>query len=269
MRRKYIVCSAKPILRSNQNLDQAQHYFSKGLKIAREQKAKSLELKLCLSMCDLSRSEKDADKCRTQLGEIYRSFSEGFDTADLVRAKARLENTIYIFSPISPSVVGKQILLHNEICELSIDCLQNVFSVVRHQKMRTFAHVVGEPTACELAPASGVFFRNPRVRVADETADREGKWLDRLILIIVGHSKLGADCGQQHLPQLRYLQHPVGGRSIELPDDIREDFVGLGVKGEFLCRTRRAASCRRQGCLRTPPCASTDAGAVRHRQMRA
>ncbi len=78
-------------LRSNQNLDQAQHYFSKGLSIAREQKAKSLELKICLSMCDLYDLQKNADKCRLQLGEIYRSFSEGFDTADLVRAKAKLE----------------------------------------------------------------------------------------------------------------------------------------------------------------------------------
>jgi hypothetical protein len=32
-----------------------------------------------------------ADKGRSQLGDVYRSFSEGFDTADLVRAKARLE----------------------------------------------------------------------------------------------------------------------------------------------------------------------------------
>lgn len=78
-------------LRSNQNLDQAQRYFSKGVAIAREQKAKSLELKLCLSMCDLFDLRKNADKCRSQLSDIYRSFSEGFDTADLVRAKARLE----------------------------------------------------------------------------------------------------------------------------------------------------------------------------------
>jgi predicted ATPase len=82
-------------LRSNQNLDQAQHYFSKGITIAHEQKAKSLELKLCLSMCDLHDLQKDADTCRTQLDEIYRSFSEGFDTADLVRAKARLEKSFY------------------------------------------------------------------------------------------------------------------------------------------------------------------------------
>ena len=78
-------------LRSSHDLDQAEHYFSKGLKVAREQKAKSLELRLCLSMCDLYDLRKSADKGRSQLGDVYRSFSEGFDTADLVRAKARLE----------------------------------------------------------------------------------------------------------------------------------------------------------------------------------
>jgi class 3 adenylate cyclase/predicted ATPase len=80
-------------LRSKQNLDQAEYYFSKGLKVAREQKAKSLELKLCLSLCDLSDLGKNAGKFTSQLGEVYKSFSEGFDTADLVRAKARLEKS--------------------------------------------------------------------------------------------------------------------------------------------------------------------------------
>jgi hypothetical protein len=38
-------------LRSNQNLDQAKYYLSKGLTVAREQKAKSLELRsvTCMS----------------------------------------------------------------------------------------------------------------------------------------------------------------------------------------------------------------------------
>jgi len=80
-------------LRSKQNLDQAEYYFSKGLKVAREQKAKSLELKLCLSLCDLSDLGKNAGKATSQLGEVYKSFSEGFETADLVRAKARLEQS--------------------------------------------------------------------------------------------------------------------------------------------------------------------------------
>jgi predicted ATPase len=78
-------------LRSNQNLDQAEDYFAKGLKVAREQKAKSLELKLCLSLCDLYDLKQGTNKCRSQLDEIYGFFSEGFSTADLVRAKARLK----------------------------------------------------------------------------------------------------------------------------------------------------------------------------------
>ena len=79
-------------LRSNRNLDQAEQYFFKGLKVAREQKAKSLELRICLSMCDLYDLRQNADKCRSQLAEIYGSFSEGFDTVDLVRAEARFPN---------------------------------------------------------------------------------------------------------------------------------------------------------------------------------
>jgi len=77
--------------RSRRELDRAERCFCKGLEIAREQKAKSLELKLCVSMYDLYELRHNADTCRPQLGEIYGSFSEGFDTADLVRAKARLQ----------------------------------------------------------------------------------------------------------------------------------------------------------------------------------
>lgn len=79
-------------LRSKKDLDQAKHYFSKGLKIAHEQKSKFFELKLCLSICDLYEPGKKSEKSRVQLSKIYQSFGEGFDTADLVRAKARLEN---------------------------------------------------------------------------------------------------------------------------------------------------------------------------------
>jgi predicted ATPase len=78
-------------LRSRQDLDQAERCLCKGLEIAREQNTKSLELRLCLSMCDLSELRPSADKYRSQLGEIYGFFSEGFDTNDLVRAKARLK----------------------------------------------------------------------------------------------------------------------------------------------------------------------------------
>jgi len=81
-------------LRSRQDLDEAERCFCKGLEVAREQKAKSLELKLCLSMYDLYELRRNAEMCRPQLGEIYGSFSEGFDTPDLVRAKARLQGAV-------------------------------------------------------------------------------------------------------------------------------------------------------------------------------
>jgi class 3 adenylate cyclase/predicted ATPase/energy-coupling factor transporter ATP-binding protein EcfA2 len=81
-------------LRSHQDLVQAEHCFCKGLKIAREQKAKSLELKLCVNIYDLYELRQNADKYRSQLGEIYGFFSEGFDTTDLVGAKARLKTAL-------------------------------------------------------------------------------------------------------------------------------------------------------------------------------
>ena len=77
-------------LRSRRDLDQAERYLSKGLKVAREQNAKSLELRLCVSIYDLYELRQHAGKYRDQLGEIYGSFSEGLDTADLVRARTRL-----------------------------------------------------------------------------------------------------------------------------------------------------------------------------------
>jgi tetratricopeptide (TPR) repeat protein len=80
-------------LRSNKKLDQAEHYFSKGLKMARDQKAKSLELKLCLNMCDLYDVTQRTDRGRAPLDEVYGFFSDGFDTVDIMKAKARLKKT--------------------------------------------------------------------------------------------------------------------------------------------------------------------------------
>jgi class 3 adenylate cyclase/tetratricopeptide (TPR) repeat protein/ABC-type transport system involved in cytochrome c biogenesis ATPase subunit len=55
-------------LRSNRDLDQAERCFCKGLEIAREQKAKSFELRLCVSIYDLYELRHNADTYRPQLG---------------------------------------------------------------------------------------------------------------------------------------------------------------------------------------------------------
>jgi hypothetical protein len=78
-------------LRSQQDLDQAEYHLFKGLTVAREQKAKSLQLKLCVSIYDLFALRQTAETYRPELAEIYAFFSEGFDTADLLRASARLK----------------------------------------------------------------------------------------------------------------------------------------------------------------------------------
>jgi tetratricopeptide (TPR) repeat protein len=78
---------------ANRDRDLAQRYFCEGLTVARQQKAKFLELRLCLSMCDLWDQSQNAERCRLQLREICGFFREGFDLPDLVKAKARLEGT--------------------------------------------------------------------------------------------------------------------------------------------------------------------------------
>jgi class 3 adenylate cyclase/tetratricopeptide (TPR) repeat protein len=78
-------------LQAREDLDEAERHFSKGLRIAREQGAKSLELRLCTSLYDLHHLRGTAHDYRRQLGELYDSFTEGFDTEDLIKANARLK----------------------------------------------------------------------------------------------------------------------------------------------------------------------------------
>jgi DNA-binding response OmpR family regulator/tetratricopeptide (TPR) repeat protein len=70
---------------------QAEQFFSKGLALAREQKARSLELKLYMSLCELYQSTPKAEQFRNSLQELLSSFHERYDTLDLIRAKAILE----------------------------------------------------------------------------------------------------------------------------------------------------------------------------------
>ena len=77
-------------LRSGEDRDQAQHYLSTALQVAQEQEAKWMELKILLSLCDLREHGQSASEYRARLGQVYDSFTEGFDTADLKKAKALL-----------------------------------------------------------------------------------------------------------------------------------------------------------------------------------
>ncbi len=61
------------------------------IKKARQQGAKSLELRATTSLARMLMSTDCRDEARAMLAEIYNWFTEGFDTADLKEAKALLE----------------------------------------------------------------------------------------------------------------------------------------------------------------------------------
>jgi predicted ATPase len=69
----------------------AEEYFEHALAVARQQQAKSWELRAATSMARLWRDQGKRQQARELLAPIYGWFSEGFDTLDLKEAKALLD----------------------------------------------------------------------------------------------------------------------------------------------------------------------------------
>jgi predicted ATPase len=70
---------------------QAQRCFEKALTVARDQQAKSWELRAATSLARLWMQNSRGAEARAVLAPVYGWFTEGFDTADLIEAKALLE----------------------------------------------------------------------------------------------------------------------------------------------------------------------------------
>jgi DNA-binding winged helix-turn-helix (wHTH) protein/tetratricopeptide (TPR) repeat protein len=70
---------------------EAEACFLKAIEIARQQQAKSWELRAAVSLARLWQQQGKKEEARTMLAEIYGWFTEGFDTKDLQEAKALLE----------------------------------------------------------------------------------------------------------------------------------------------------------------------------------
>jgi predicted ATPase len=69
----------------------AEAYFERALAVARQQQAKSWELRAAMSLARLWRDQGKAREARELLAPVYGWFTEGFDTRDLKEAKALLE----------------------------------------------------------------------------------------------------------------------------------------------------------------------------------
>jgi predicted ATPase len=68
----------------------AEAYFERALVVARQQQAKSWELRAAMSMARLWRDQGKPQQARDLLAPVYGWFTEGFDTHDLKEAKALL-----------------------------------------------------------------------------------------------------------------------------------------------------------------------------------
>ncbi|HTG52139.1 MAG TPA: hypothetical protein VMA33_04695, partial [Candidatus Tectomicrobia bacterium] len=69
----------------------AQKYFERALAVARQQQAKSWELRAAMSLARLWRDEGKVREAHALLAPVYGWFSEGFDTHDLKEAKELLD----------------------------------------------------------------------------------------------------------------------------------------------------------------------------------
>jgi predicted ATPase len=78
------------LLSSEPEKAKAEAYFDRALTVARQQQAKSWELRAAMSMARLWRSQGKPQQARDLLAPVYGWFTEGFDTRDLKEAKALL-----------------------------------------------------------------------------------------------------------------------------------------------------------------------------------
>ena len=74
------------------DLAKAEAYFERALAVAREQRAKSWELRAATSMARLWRDQGKRQQARDLLAPIYGWFSEGFETLDLRESKRLLDD---------------------------------------------------------------------------------------------------------------------------------------------------------------------------------
>jgi predicted ATPase/DNA-binding winged helix-turn-helix (wHTH) protein len=72
------------------SVEAAEKCFHRALDVARDQGALSWELRAAMSLARLCRGQQRVDQARKLLGPVYRRFTEGFETADLIAAKALL-----------------------------------------------------------------------------------------------------------------------------------------------------------------------------------
>jgi predicted ATPase len=73
---------------------EAETWFQRAIEVARRQGARSWELRAATSLARLWQAQGRRQEARALLGDIYGWFTEGFDTADLMEARALLDSLL-------------------------------------------------------------------------------------------------------------------------------------------------------------------------------
>jgi predicted ATPase len=79
------------LLSPDRDAAKAEAYFERALAVARQQQAKSWQLRAAMSKARLWRDQGKRQQARDLLAPVYGWFTEGFDTLDLKQAKALLD----------------------------------------------------------------------------------------------------------------------------------------------------------------------------------
>jgi DNA-binding SARP family transcriptional activator/predicted ATPase len=82
------------LLLAQGNQAEAEASLHKAVEVARQQSAKSWELRATVSLCRLWQKQGKGEEARQMLAEIYGWFTEGFGTPDLKEAKALLDQSL-------------------------------------------------------------------------------------------------------------------------------------------------------------------------------
>jgi predicted ATPase len=80
-----------PLKQPGKGFGPLKYVFEYALAVARQQQAKSWELRASMSLARLWRNQGKVQQARELLAPVYGWFTEGFDTRDVKEAKALLE----------------------------------------------------------------------------------------------------------------------------------------------------------------------------------
>lgn len=79
-------------LQSSGKAKEAEDCFCQSIQVAREQEAKTLELRAVMSLARLWQTQGRLADAHQVLADVYNWFTEGFDTPDLKDARTLLDN---------------------------------------------------------------------------------------------------------------------------------------------------------------------------------